>query len=135
MEEELAKLELQNERWREAYLGEVISLDEFKGYRDQIARRKSELIRDKRTVENKLGKLMTLEQKREVVLQGLEQLRQKMQTDEPATFEHKRKLLRILLDAIYVDSERKIIRFEGIINARYDFSGTGFVLGSNLRWR
>lgn len=128
--DELDRLEQQDERWRDAYLGKVISLDEFKGYRDQIAHRKSELAHERGNLEKKLGKLMTLEQKKEIVLQGLEQLRQKMQTDESATFEEKRKLLGVLLDEIYVDSERKTIRFEGIIRDRYDLSDTGFDLGS-----
>jgi site-specific DNA recombinase len=126
---ELEKLASQKVRWREAYLNEVITLEEYKSHRQQIEKRAGALRQEQQDLETKLGTEISLEEKKRIVLKGLEGIREQM-AERELSFEFRRRILGLLIDQIYVDSEKKTIRLEGVIRETYSFES-----GLILRWR
>jgi hypothetical protein len=130
---ELEKLASQKIRWREAYLNEVITLEEYKSHRQQIEKRAGALRQEQQDLETKLGTEISLEEKKRIVLKGLEGIREQM-AERELSFEFRRRILGLLIDQIYVDSEKRTIRLEGVIRETYSFA-EGFESGLILRWR
>lgn len=123
------------ERWQKAYESEVISLDEFQGYRNEFHKQKTDLEEAKRVIESKVDKRLSREDQKGQILAGLAELREGLPQDENTgiPFEIRRRLLQQLLDCIWIDSHEKTIRFEGALKSSYRVEDTEFVFGSNRK--
>jgi site-specific DNA recombinase len=125
------------ERWQKAYESEVISLDEFQGYRNEFHKQKTDLEEAQRAIESKVDKRLSREDQKRQILAGLAELREGLPQGENIgiPFEMKRRLLQQLLDCIWIDSHEKTIRFEGALKSSYRVEDTEFVFGSNRKSR
>lgn len=121
LEQELAYLNEQLEdmigqklRWREAYLREVIDLEEFEAYRSELAARANALEQEKAQIIARLEGTVDLEEQKRVVLSGLERLKAQIEGQD-LPFELKRQILTLLVDDIWINGETKEMRIEGVI--------------------
>jgi hypothetical protein len=130
---QLAEAASSYKRWEQAYASKVITLDEFAGYRTQYQAQKAELEQAKHKVERKIGKRISLEEKKRRILASLARLRENLPEDEneEVPFETKRQLLHQLIKCVWVNSEKKTIRFEGVLKSTYEGEDTQFVFGSS----
>jgi hypothetical protein len=137
IDNQLAEVTVRYERWKKAYEEEVITLAEYKEYREQYRQRHAELTQSKNELEKKRTKYVSLAEQKRMILQGLAQLRKTInanrQRDE-IPFEIKRQILGHLIDTIWVDDQKKTVRFEGVLKETYNNEVTTFVFGSNLIW-
>ena len=126
------------ERWKKAYEEEVITLAEYKEYREQYKKRHAELTEAQQALEKRCAHRLSYEEKKRIILAGLAELRASIPQDanrEEIPFEIKRNLVRQLVDTVWVDSEKKAIRLEGVLKASYAEEATTFVFSSNPRSR
>lgn len=138
LEGQLAEVSNQYERWKKAYEHGVITLKEYEGYRNDYMKKSAELNGAKKEIEIKIGDRVSKEEQRRLILNGLAELRQGLEQPglgEEPPFEVKRRLLLQILDCVWVDTEKKTIRFEGVLKSSYQAEDTVFVFGSERKSR
>lgn len=124
----------QTVRWREAYLKEVINLEEYEAYRLDLRDKQSSLEQEKTRLTLALSETVDLEEQKRVVLSGLTRLRGQI-NQEDLPFDLKRKLLSLLVNDIWLDSKTGELRIEGVIRAEASLADTPSELGSSRRSR
>ncbi len=101
-------LEQQMERLTDAYLANVLQLDEYKRRRLELEQRLSVIAEQKRQLEANVGRHDQLA----ALMQSIEQFCQRVQQGlSEATFEQKRLLIELLIDRVVVTGEEVEIRY------------------------
>ncbi len=101
-------LEQQMERLTNAYLANVLQLDEYKRRRLELEQRLSVISEQKRQLEANVGRHDQLA----ALVQSIEQFCQRVQQGlSEATFEQKRQLIELLIDRVVVTGEEVEIRY------------------------
>jgi site-specific DNA recombinase len=86
IEAALARCEREAQRWAEAYAGEVISLDELRGYRSELAARRQSLEAEQAHYQTKLEAIGQAVLQVEALTDYCIWVRQQLQTFEPSEF-------------------------------------------------
>lgn len=136
--DQIADITGRYEQWKRAYETKVITLQEYESHRTEYNRRKLELEEAKHDIEKKIGKRLSRAERRKLILAGLAELNRGLPQTEPNVdipFDLKRRLMQQLLDCIWIDSQAKTIRFEGVLKTNYTEEETWFVFGSNRKWQ
>jgi site-specific DNA recombinase len=101
-------LEQQMERLTDAYLANVLQLEEYKRRRQELEQRLSVMVEQKRQLEASVGHHDQLAG----VVQSIDAFCQRVQQGlHEATFEHKRQLIELLVDRVVVTGEEVEIRY------------------------
>jgi len=101
-------LEQQTERLTDAYLANVLQLEEYKRRRHELEQRLSVIAEQKRQLEANVGQHDQLA----AMVQSIENFCQRVQHGlSEATFEQKRQLVELLIDRVVVTGEEVEIRY------------------------
>jgi site-specific DNA recombinase len=123
----LEKLDGEFKRWNQAYGTGVIDLEELKNYRADITRKQEALRTSIDEVAGRLEHLEGLQDKDNFVRELLAVFRGALLDagDEPPP-ELKRKILRHLVDTIWVDHETLDVKIEGAVSSEINLEDIGF---------
>jgi site-specific DNA recombinase len=108
LQQALAQLQRQQVRLLEAYLAEIIAMDEFERKRQELERTTEGLQQQLRQLEAQAQKHLDLA----LIAAGIEDFCQRIQaTLEHLTFAQRRQLVELLIDRVIVDGEHVQIRY------------------------
>jgi chromosome segregation ATPase len=83
IEDTLAKCDREEQRWAQAYVAEVINLEELKGYRSEIAMRRQQLVTRRHDLQTNLDNIGHALEQVEALMGYCERVHQRLQTFDP----------------------------------------------------
>lgn len=160
IDNQLAKLAKEQEKFEAAYQRDIYTLDEFEEKMKDMRFKRNALEVSRSGVEAKLAESHSLEEQKKAVIRALEKLRSKVdatrqngQTSPKIPFELKRKILTLIVDVVWVNTHEQTFIIEGEISGTFSIeddqeeeppdsmNGGGavtvgnFGFTSSLRWR
>jgi site-specific DNA recombinase len=155
---QLTELTREKEKFEAAYQRDIYTLDEFEEKMNDIRFRKNSLEVSLSKIEAKIAETYSLEEQKQVVIEALSNLRERVekarkngQVPKELPLELKRKILTLIVDVIWVNTVEQTFTIEGEINGTFSLddsnddnippTNTNSAIGSNFgflssrRWR
>jgi site-specific DNA recombinase len=124
LEQSLDKLEMEWERWNRAYGVGVIGLAELQDYRNDITRRRKELEIDRDELVGRIERIESIEDRKAFVREILGQyqiaLEHAKEVGGEVPDDLKRKVLRGLVDTIWVNDQTMTAKIDGVVTGTVD---------------
>ncbi len=126
IDNQLAKLAKEQEKFEVAYQRDIYTLDEFEEKMKDMRFKRNALEISRSGVEAKLAESHSLEEQKKAVIKALEKLRSKVdatrqngQTSPKIPFELKRKILTLIVDVVWVNTHEQTFIIEGEISGTF----------------
>lgn len=134
VERQLQKCSREDEQWDRAFAAEIFSIEEYRNKKASVAQRRENLQEEQEKLQEELQSAHEFQRKKEMVRRQLAALRDAgIATDLP--FADKRRIMRLLIDQIRIDTEQKVYVIEGAIKGTYSYEdnngGGGGIIGKN----
>lgn len=122
IEKQISELMVEREKFEAAYQRDIYTLDEFEEKMLDIRKRYETFKKSKKEIKHKLEQSQLAEDKKEVLLttlnllkKAIEETKRSGKKPSEVPFKLKRKIITLIIDVIWVDSEKGVFQLEGAI--------------------
>lgn len=129
IDEQVKNLMKEREKFEAAYQRDIYTLDEFEEKMLNIRQRYETFKKSREKLQEKLEKSLNVEDKKAVLAAALEKLKKAIektrnsdQESNEIPFSLRRKIITLLIDVIWVDSEKGIFQIEGELHKTFSLS-------------
>jgi site-specific DNA recombinase len=123
IQSQLTALDVEDESLYRAYLSQAFDADEFAARRQPLRDRRQKLHEEKEALQRQMSQQASREEMMQGILETVEALRAQAQGDIP--FELKRKIVRMVVEKVTLDTREERFEIEGAIVGSFDFIPAG----------
>jgi hypothetical protein len=127
IDEQVIKLDKEQQKYEAAYERDIYTLDEFEEKMMDLRQRRQTLRLSRANVETKMAESTSVEEQKKLVLKALMQIKGTLDNAKRGSelpneipFDLKRKILSLLVEVIWVDSHQGCFTIEGEITGSFD---------------
>ncbi len=120
LERQLRQCEREDNQWDRAFAAEILTVAEYKEKRAAVRIRCDALDEQRQVLLDQLASRHEIDRKRAMVVEQLALIRA-TGVSEDLPFEEKRRIMRLLIDRVVIDTVDQWYRLEGVIKGTYQF--------------
>jgi hypothetical protein len=120
LERQMRQCEREDNQWDRTFAAEILTVTEYKEKRAAVHIRRDALDAQRQVLLDQLASHHEVERKRAMVLEQLALIRA-TGVNEDLPFEEKRRIMRLLVDRVVIDTTEQWYRLEGVIKGTYQF--------------
>jgi site-specific DNA recombinase len=120
LERHLRQCEREDNQWDRAFAAEILTVAEYKEKRAAVRIRCDALDEQRQVLLDQLASRHEIDRKRAMVVEQLALIRA-TGVSEDLPFEEKRRIMRLLIDRVVIDTVDQWYRLEGVIKGTYQF--------------